>query len=612
MEDEDLPLMGISRDGKISPELEFAITNRILNLKGNSEQFYAGKRNRWLDNFDHYINKRRKTRTTIPVPLASEFVDIVQADMISRAFATKPFCSVRGRTLEDQQSAPAVEALIGYQLFKMDIEHIAHQDTKQVLIYGSSPYRIIFDTDVIELPVPGTNGEIRLVEYTGPQVIVYDIFDYFPSPSKTEVNDAADSCVRMYKPWEYLEERADTFKGVYQNISAVPHKRIANLQSDDIDARQHRQSELGMMPEPTARGLIEILEADIWWPVETRNGQKIMKPCIFTLANGKLVRATRNNFISQDGNMGLSMIDQLPNDLFGFGLIDKMHPQLHGANIALDMLLTTLEHGVDPMSVYSKDQVKNEAQLRNRTGGVIGVRGDARTAVSRLSREDISPGAFQVMSLMIGGAENASGVKPVSRGESVHSTATVNIQAGQEAQSRFNLYMMKWENTFTKHICKRMHKINQQFLDLPSIVPIVQGQAIHWQKLSPQDIAIDADFEPQGVQKAVNTQMEISQIENFMAIAGGIPALIPIIPAVIGKLARAFRWPEADDIQKLAQSAVQQFQEMAQQQAAAAQGGGGPSSRQIGAYGNTAGIESTNDTDLNQAFNGKFGMSAYS
>jgi len=627
VEEESTPLLGL----RMTPTLEKAITDRCMAMKTASELFYSGRRNKWLDYFYHYINKpRSKTRTTIPSSLASEHVDVTVADMMSRTFASPPICSVRGRNPDDQQRAPMVEKLLDYQYSKMGIFDIAHTIYKSGFIYGSCPFRVVYDQDWISIPVPGEPEESKMVEYTGPKIIVYDIFDYFPSGSKVEVNDSASAGVRMYRPYEYLEERADT-TDLYFDVHKIPHKRTANLQADDLNARQDRQQALGMSPEATARGLIEIYEFDMWWPIERKDGTYIARPCIFTIANGKLVRATRNNYISQHGNMGMACPDRIPNDLFGVGLIEKMHPNIHGANTVLDMILTNLELTVDKQKVVSEDQIKDKSSTnRNYAGNTIYARGDARTAVAWVDGGDISKDAFAMMNLFETNAKSSSGVKPIKSGDMMSgATATSDMLAHQEGSARFNLFMLMFESTFIKQSAGMMHKINQQFLDLPALVPIIGRDAEDWQQIDAQTIAIDPDFIPEGSRREVNKQMEVAQIENFLGIVSRVEALLPIVPLIIGKLARQFRWDEAKEIQELAGLAIQNFMiqaqmmqmmdmQMRQQQAQQKQVGDGQKKKkgsslnQIASPGNMAGLEATNMTDLNQSLLGKSGPSAFS
>jgi hypothetical protein len=410
-------------------------------------------------------------------------------------------------------------------------------------------------------------------------------------------------------------------------VHKIPHKRIADLQTDDLNARQERQQAMGMSPEASERGLIEIFEYDYWWPVRRKNGTYIARPCIFTFGNGKLIRASRNNYIAQDGNMGLACPDRVPNDLFGIGLIEKMHPNIHGANTVQDMILTNLELTVDKQKVASTDQVIDKtAAARTYAGNVTWVKGDTRTAMSWMDGGDISKDAFAMLGMFGSGAKAASGVKPVKTGDlQANVTATSDILAHQEGSARFNLSMLMYESTFIKFSASRMHKINQQFLDLPAIIPIVEQDAEGWGEIDAQTIAMDPDFIPEGSRREVNKQMEVAQIENFLSIISRVEALYPVVPLIIGKLARQFRWDEAKHIEELATAAIQNFMiqarmmqmmemEMQQQQAAQKQIGDGK--KKVGGgstgSGNMAGLESTNITDLNQSLMGIAGPSASS
>lgn len=606
---------------QITPELEKAITDRIMGIKKRSEQFYMSRRNRWLDYFNHYMNrKREKSRTTIPMPLASEHVDVALSDTLGEFFAATPLVSLRGTTREDKMRAPSIEKLINWQFDKMDIEDIAYSVVKSSYIYGACPFRVIWDQKYVDVPIPGTPGEVRLAEYTGPSIIWYDIFDYFPDSSKVRPNDPAPYVVRMFHPYEYLEMQQEMHPEVYFDVEKIPHKRILNLQTDDLDARQERQYVMGLSPEATERGLVEILECDMWWPVMQNNGFYIARPCVFTLGNGKLIRATRNNYIGQNGNFGLAVPDRIPNDLFGVGLIEKMHPNIHGANTVLDMILTNLELTVDKQKIVSKDQVKDRQSVaRNYAGNITWVSGDARTAVAWQDAGDIGQDAYNLLSLFQANSESATGVNPSMQGDQQKGvTATASMYGFQKGSARFRLFLLMLSSTFLKPSAKMMHKQNQQFLDLPTLVPILEGDVTDFLMLDPQTIAIDPDFTVEAPHREANRQMEIAQIENMLAILSKIQPLFPIIPSIIGKLARQFRWEEAKQIEQLATVAIQNYLLMTQLMTTAGGGqgatpsGGSNAKGGTGAKGNTAGIESTNSTDLNQSLLGAGGPSAFS
>ena len=235
-----------------------------------------------------------------------------------------------------------------------------------------------------------------------------------------------------------------------------------------------------------------------------------------------------------------------------------------------------------------------------------------------------------MMNLFETNAKSSSGVKPIKSGDMMSgATATSDMLAHQEGSARFNLFMLMFESTFIKQSAGMMHKINQQFLDLPALVPIIGRDAEDWQQIDAQTIAIDPDFIPEGSRREVNKQMEVAQIENFLGIVSRVEALLPIVPLIIGKLARQFRWDEAKEIQELAGLAIQNFMiqaqmmqmmdmQMRQQQAQQKQVGDGQKKKkgsslnQIASPGNMAGLEATNMTDLNQSLLGKSGPSAFS
>lgn len=595
---------------RIGWDEEQKIVNAVMGVKTRSEQNYAGLRTRWLDYFDHYINKpRSRTRSTIPVPLGMEHVDTTLADMMGKQFASRPFCSIIGRTLSDKQKAPLVEALLQYQYDEMDIFSLYYVVAKSALIFGVCPCRVVFDQDWIEVPVPQTGGEYKMMKYHGPKVYAFDPFDYFPDPSKIHPNDPAPSCFRLYRPYEFLEERADNYPNVYDNVHKIPHKRQANMSPDELDARRDRQSSLGMSSEGTGRGLIEIYECDVWWPEYRKDGTYIRRPYLATVANGKLIRFSRNNYISQDGNVLLAAIDRLPNQLMGMGLIAKEHANIHGANTVLDMILTNLEAAVRRKKIINTDMISKDYEVMGGQNQVVHSKGNVREAMMWEDVLMVAPDAYNVLGLFTTGSESAGGVKPIIQGDIMPGeTATATLEAMKQGGSRLNLYMLMMDNTFVKWATSRMHKINQQFLELPMLVPILEKDASQWPVVDMKTLAINPNFVPEAATRELNRQVNIAQIEKFLMIVSKIEALYPIIPSVIGKLAREFRWQEAPQIEQLSQQAINQYLMMSQM--ASGEGGGGVPMNQIADHGNSSGVNATNTGDMQSSMQGEFGVSS--
>ena len=593
---------------RITEDEERSIVSTILGVKERSETHYASRRNQWLDYFYHYINKKRtNTRSTIPVPLAPEHVDTAHASIMTRQFATRPFCSVRPRGLADRDAAPIIEDLLQYQYDQMGIFDIFYVMSKAALIFGFSPARICYERDYDIVPQQG--GDTRVINYSGPMVYPFDPFDYFPDPSKIAVNDPAPAVVRMYRPYEFLEERADNFPNVFNDVHKIPSKREANIHSDHLNARQARQSELGMAYEDTGRGLIEMYEADIWWPEKKVNGEYIRRPYIFTIANGKLIRATRNHYVSQHGNMILGTIDSYLNELGGRGIIEKEHPNIHGANTVLDMILTNLEGAVRRKKIVNRNSVKNEHELLNGYGGVIHADGPPREAMAWEDVMMVAPDAYNVLGLFTTQSQGAGGSKPVMQGDVGQSTlATEIIEAKSQAGERFTLYQLVLEATIIKPMTEFMHKINQQFLDLPFVVPILESNISKWPVVDMQTIAANPNFIPEGSSREMNRQVNIAQIEKFLMIVSKIPGMEAIIPVFIKKLAQEFRWQEADEIGRLAEQSLQMFGLSSQQGA----GAGGVPMNQIADHGNSGGVNATSGKELNDSMQGEFGPSSIS
>lgn len=546
------------------------IVSHVMGVKARSEQYHQGRRVRWLDFFGHYSNKRRtRTKSSIPAPLSSEAVDVTLAEMMTRQFTAKPYCAIRGRFAEDEPMAQVLEDLLQYQFDNMDFFEIYYALAKNALIYGSAPYRVIYDRKMISVPSLRGDEPDEIIEYEGPVIIPYDPFDYYPAPEKLRPNDYSPSVTVSYKSYEHLVQKADM--GVYENVHLIRPKRMAP-HSTDFDARDERRAAMGMAPESAEYGLIEVMECDTWWPVgRDEHGNIIKRPFIMTVANGQLIRAERNTYIDQEPGMGLVRIDFTGADMLGVGLVEKLHPHQHGANSVLDMILNNLSLLVDKMMVVNKKSITDESELYNRSGGVIHTTGPVSEALRWFDGSDITPSAFVLLNMFQSFAESDTGVKPIKKGIISNETATATMGALSQANTRFQLFMMMMDHTLVRYAAKRMHRINQQFLETPSLFRVVGDDIRKWRQVDRATLAINPDFIPEGATRVANSEIRISQIEKMILMVSKVPGGIMLIPKLIAKLAREFNWQDAEE--------MEQIMTMGAQQAMAAmameQGGGG-------------------------------------
>jgi len=594
---------------------EQRIVSHVMGVKSRSETYHQGRRNRWMDYFGHYSNKKRsRTKSTIPAPLSSEAVDVTLAEMMTRQFTAKPYCAIRGRFAEDEPMAQVLEDLLQYQFDMMDFFEIYYTIAKNCLIYGNAPYRVIYDRKMIE--VPGREGEPeQIIEYEGPRIIAYDPFDYFPAPEKLRPNDYGPSVTLSYKSFEHLTEKADL--GVYQNVHKIQPKRIAG-HNVDFDARDERRAAMGMSPESTEKGLIEVFECDTWWPAgQDRHGNMIKKPFVMTVANGQLIRAERNTYIDQEPGMGLARIDFTGNDMLGVGLVEKLHPHQHGANTDLDIILNNLELCVDKMMIVNDKSIRDDSELYNKAGGVIHSKGPISEALRWFDGTDITPSAYVILNMFQSFAESDTGVKPVKKGVISSETATATMGALSQANTRFQLFMMMMDHTVVRYAAKRMHRINQQFLETPSLFRVVGDDVQKWNQVDRSTLAINPDFIPEGATRVANSEMRISQIEKMILLVSKVPGGIMLIPKLIAKLAREFNWQDAEEMEQIMTMGAMQALELSSPEAGASGGSPPP-----GAPGNEipdrmSGVGANNLTSLirsqraeGNAGGGRAGMAA--
>lgn len=527
-----------------------------------SHYAYGDIRKLWQDYFERYSNTALKLSTTdgsqLPTGHASELVDSYVAEFFGRMFAAPPLCPLRPRNFpEDVDATRAIESLLEYDYQHMNIETTDYEMLQSLCIYGTAVQKVFWRQEVSFVPQYDKKGTLtieKVLAYRGPWVSNVFLQDCYPHPEKRFAEDGYPVATVYWKSYDQLLEGVE--RGYYDKkaVASVDAKLPAVyapiLGSRGFHAEQRKA--LGYTNDSSANpdGIL-VVE----WEGKFRfseNGEPIQS--ILTLANGVVVRAEPTPFVTGESAYVWTIMSRIPGQLYGTGVIGKSLPQLHGANVALNLALTHLAKTVKGTTIIRDDLLRDPGNLQNPPGGIHRAKrgADPRMIVHTVDRQPLGNDVFNVLSYLHERAARINAVSNLRIGEgpSGDNTAFEISEIQREIDKRFSMPMRMIEKHCIIPRTRKMHRLNQQFLD-PEFISIVLDRDSRYfpVRLDPQHLSIDPDYIPQASQRAGTRAMAVSQLTNQLRMVTPLMQIDPRYKPVVDAL--ILRILEEDNFQNL-------------------------------------------------------------
>jgi len=508
----------------------------------------------------YYLNKKQRKRpkgmANIPVPLATQNVDIITADMADKQFGPEGvLIDTLGREQMDQDAADAHRDLIRYQFYETKASKSWHLINWQTAVFGTGPFKIAYTEFIkkisrhVPVVVPGTQipipGEYKLetgreTVYSGPIIIPVDIFDYFPHPDKLDDDDDLSTIHRFYASRPHLEKMQ--YAGIYKNVDHIDYEKEYGAAEYDPAAQHKRERKdfLGINTGAEERSGVLCYE---------RQG-------LFKDDDGDLVLHTQ--CCTSGGVVLLDEVNPLEMSLFlsqrvypiegeywGHGIVEKDRPNIQAANRILQDMLDALKMNIHRMMIADK-RVDNR-ELLNRPGGIVHVDldSDRRTVndyVGFIQPGTIPPDAWNMYNMCRENSQNLSGATDIKMGNLPNSKQTARAISEAQSQSgiRFKAFLRMCEITGLEPACDRFQMINQLTMDQEQVVRIIGRNGLKWRRISPVDIAGRVNFIALGSfrewSRSVKTQQLMQAIEVLGKVPQGQAAVLPVIVALLEEM----------------------------------------------------------------------------
>ncbi len=540
------------------------------------------KHKKFSDYLSHYYNevkkKRKKGQANVPVPLASDTVDSIHADVIEHTVnADGLLIDTRGTEATDQLHSEANKDLILHQAYVEKMATDWSQLAKTTIMLGTSAAKVGYVerwatyTDKEEIKdafgnlVTYAKVKSEKLVYRGPALIPVDIFDFFPHPDMIEPEDDLPIIHRFIITPELATERKR--QGLYRNTKYIDWKR-ANMsqetQSDNEEKRDRRKMAGGGDDYGATRKGVEAYEWQGMYDLEGNN-KRVNTVCVVT-EDGIVLRADELPYHDEEKTYIVPRINRMPGEFWGIGAIEKEHPMIHGVNALNNTMLDALYQGVHPPRLVDDKGVKDQSELVNRKGQIIHItRRDNESLDSyfkTLPPQQVAPDVWRAMGMYKDMAGDASGRKDFMKGSlpDKGQTATAVSTTFKQASAKFKLLLREIEDTGLVPLCEKMQAINLQFMDQMEVVRVIGRKGMHWREISPEDIAGQVHFVALGSSREIDKATNIQQLMQLLEVARGDPQLQHLVPMIFLALTDQFNLPHREMIQDKLQWQEQKMQ----------------------------------------------------
>lgn len=409
---------------------------------------------------------------------------------------------------EDEDAAPEMETLLGWATEQSDFYMEAVEAFDSALRYGTGIIKVTagkrshtrkVSQDITEpvmasqpiidpqtgQPLTDPNGQPvmdqvdtgqtqptgqtkrvteEVISYIGPVGEAIDIFNFFPDPMATSIEDATYLIQRSFKPKSWIDARVKS--GFFR---IPPEFSEADFTTALDDPGQKRVSSVGLGGAHTEADAIEVREC--WYD----DGKVIT-----SLAGRFIVRVVENPF--DHGEFPFHrIIDHLnAHEFWGVGEVQHLEGPQDLINAMTNQRVDNVRLLMESVFYGDADALKDRRNLKIYPGAFIPVVTNDRPldqVFRRLEMGDVTNSSYNEVDFWKGICEQVSGVSPYTSGTDIgatsNTTATGVALISEQGNTRFTMKLKMAELTGFRGIYRQYGALIQQFMPEDFIIRLV-------------------------------------------------------------------------------------------------------------------------------------------
>lgn len=334
---------------------------------------------------DPIKDKRLEWRSNMFLPWAynavESWVAYVHGMLIPR---DEDVMTIEARTPDDEPSNEIMQKYLQYSFKNNGLAEKFGDFLKEYAVRGPAVLKVYWRKDVqtenqlVTEEVMQPDGTIATQQKRQPQELVtfnnvwFDVipikdFVFYP------IHGDIDKTTRIHRTWRFIEDlkaSAEAGEVNYFNLNLIEDEEDSLIAASYASAEEKEQKK-------RCSG-VELKEA---WIHRVKINGKLYKNVVATIANDKhLIRFQPNPYQLGRSPFIYDCMNQMPNELLGWGLLSKTLKQLNYANFLTNAKADSLKRGLYPMFKYVDDGVFNPYNVVARPHAMIKV-GDLNNLV---------------------------------------------------------------------------------------------------------------------------------------------------------------------------------------------------------------------------------------
>lgn len=400
----------------------------------------------------------------------------------------------------DMGVAHILNSLIKYDWRRADMFPKLVNFVKSMLIFGTAFGRCYWDfreEDRARMKPKMINGRmvwtptnkevVKVTAFDGPNFEVLNIYDCFPDPNATNMDNMRWFIYRRFKTIEELEAENDTRGGdYYKNLDKLKQllnvteeqKQGAVSQPEDLNFREHRRIMLSTqeyLGKDTSNPDLVILRRF------TKSGW-----CDYVPEYNLIIREIDNPYFHGQIPIVYGVDYPYPGDLFGMGEIEPIERIQRAINAVLNQRLDNVQLTLNTMWKVKKAAGVDMHTLISKPGNIITA--TDIDGVQQVQTPDVTGGTFvQTMNYLTSSLQNGSGITDYTVGLGNNAnvgnkTATGTRLIQQEANAQFKLKLQLFNHMVVQPIANQWKDLRVQYTTEAQTLRIIGSEAIEYLK----------------------------------------------------------------------------------------------------------------------------------
>ena len=385
---------------------------------------------------------------------------------------------------------------------------------------------------------PKSTKKFTYTEYDGPNFEILNIYDCFPDPNATSLDNMRWFIYRTFKTLDEMEKENDARGGEYwKNLSELraavkdskdKDKQKRGAQPQDINYREHRRVMLSTqelhgedISNPEFVVLIRY-EKDRW---------------VFSVPEyGIVIRDVDNPYFHGQLPIVYGVDYPYPGELYGMGEIEPIDRIQRAINAVLNQRLDNVQLVLRNMWKVKKNSGVDLHTLVSAPGNIITT--DDMDAVEPIAVPDVTGGTFvQTMNYLTAAMQNGSGITDYTMGintgaNTANETATGTRLIQQEANAQFKLKIQLFNAMVIERIANQWKDLRIQYTTEKQKVRIIGRNEVKYMRDKTELGRTDMMGEPiMPGDLETQAKMVVGEDDNFAFLT-----LLPedIQPSVVG------------------------------------------------------------------------------